>query len=84
MLVLCYFKLFKNDNLKKKFFFNIFRNEADRLHMQHVIEVTQNEGLLHVVKVLCDWMKCHASVITTCAQVRSMYLLLPFLFYTKH
>ncbi|CAE1168341.1 SMG5 [Acanthosepion pharaonis] len=44
------------------------RNEADRLHMQHVIEVTQNEGLLHVVKVLCDWMKCHASVITTCAQ----------------
>lgn len=84
MLVLCYFKLFKNDNLKKKFFFNIFRNEADRLHMQHVIEVTQNEGLLHVVKVLCDWMKCHASVITTCAQVRSIYLLLPFLFYTKH
>ncbi|XP_029638270.1 protein SMG5-like isoform X3 [Octopus sinensis] len=44
------------------------RNENDRLHLQHVIEVIQNEGLLHVVKVLCDWMKCHASVITTCAQ----------------
>jgi len=34
-----------------------------------MLDIIQQEGLLSVVKVMCDWMKCNTGVITTCAQV---------------
>ncbi|XP_046373242.1 nonsense-mediated mRNA decay factor SMG5-like [Haliotis rufescens] len=42
--------------------------EAERLRLQRVIEVIQTEGLLSTVKVMCDWMQCHSTIINTCAQ----------------
>ncbi|XP_064609503.1 nonsense-mediated mRNA decay factor SMG5-like [Liolophura sinensis] len=41
---------------------------AQQQHLANLLEVIQNEKLLPVVKVACDWMKCHGHVITTCAQ----------------
>ena len=43
--------------------------EAERVRQQNVNEVIQSEGLLSTVKVICDWMQCHTSIINTCAQV---------------
>ncbi|KAK3601212.1 hypothetical protein CHS0354_004412 [Potamilus streckersoni] len=42
--------------------------DQDLLHLQNVIEVMQSEGLLPVVKIMCDWMNCNSGVIMTCAQ----------------
>ncbi|KAJ8304270.1 hypothetical protein KUTeg_017853 [Tegillarca granosa] len=43
-------------------------NEIEHHQLQNTLEVLQNEGLLPVVKVICDWMMCNTGVITTCAQ----------------
>lgn len=43
--------------------------EKEAVHIQNVIDVIQGEGLMSVVKVICDWMICNSSVIMTCAQV---------------
>ena len=45
------------------------RTEMDHKLLQNAIEAIQKEGLLTVVKVMCDWMKCNTGVIMTCAQV---------------
>ena len=37
---------------------------------RNMLDVVQGEGLLAVVKVIADWMRCNATVIKTCAQVR--------------
>lgn len=42
--------------------------EKEAQHMQNVIDVIQGEGLLPVVKIMCDWMMCNSTVIMTCAQ----------------
>lgn len=42
--------------------------EKELLHQRNVFEVIQGEGLMPVVKVMCDWMKCNSEVIMTCAQ----------------
>lgn len=47
---------------------SIDRNEIEHHQLQNTLEVLQNEGLLPVVKVICDWMMCNTGVITTCAQ----------------
>ncbi|XP_076443287.1 nonsense-mediated mRNA decay factor SMG5-like isoform X2 [Babylonia areolata] len=43
------------------------RQELEQRHLQQVLEVIQGEGLLAVVKVMCDWMMCQAPIITACA-----------------
>lgn len=45
------------------------RLEMGHRHLQQVLEVIQDEGLLALVKVMCDWMTCQAAIITACAQV---------------
>ena len=45
------------------------RLEMGQRHLQQVLEVIQEEGLLALVKVMCDWMTCQAAIITACAQV---------------
>jgi len=45
--------------------------EKEAAHTQNVIDVIQGEGLMSVVKVICDWMICNSTVIMTCAQVSS-------------
>ncbi|XP_062573765.1 nonsense-mediated mRNA decay factor SMG5-like isoform X1 [Saccostrea cucullata] len=42
--------------------------ELEHKHLENLIDVLQTEGLLPVVKVVCDWMKCNKDVILTCAQ----------------
>lgn len=42
--------------------------EKEAVHQQNVVSVIQGEGLLSVIKVMCDWMVCNSSVIMTCAQ----------------
>ncbi|XP_048734468.1 nonsense-mediated mRNA decay factor SMG5-like isoform X2 [Ostrea edulis] len=42
--------------------------ELEHRQLQNLIDVLQTEGLLPVVKVGCDWMKCNKEVILTCAQ----------------
>ncbi|XP_053405095.1 nonsense-mediated mRNA decay factor SMG5-like [Mercenaria mercenaria] len=42
--------------------------EKEAVHQQNVVSVIQGEGLLSVIKVMCDWMMCNSSVIMTCAQ----------------
>lgn len=44
------------------------RTELEHRQVQNLIDVLQTEGLLPVVKVVCDWMKCNKEVILTCAQ----------------
>ena len=50
--------------------FRSSEEEKEVLHQQNVVNVIQGEGLLSVIKVMCDWMMCNSSVIMTCAQVR--------------
>ena len=45
------------------------RGELEHRQIQNLVDVLQSEGLLPVVKVVCDWMKCNREVILTCAQV---------------
>ncbi|CAG5114670.1 unnamed protein product, partial [Candidula unifasciata] len=46
----------------------IERQEREQQKLQQVLEVVQNEGLLPTVKVMCDWMRSQASIISVCAQ----------------
>ena len=46
-----------------------WRGELEHRQIQNLVDVLQSEGLLPVVKVVCDWMKCNREVILTCAQV---------------
>jgi hemerythrin-like domain-containing protein len=43
--------------------------EDEHRQLQYMLDIIQQEGLLSVVKLMCDWMKCNTGVITTCAQV---------------
>ena len=45
------------------------RLDLEQRQLQQLLEVIQGEGLLTVVKVMCDWMTCQAPIITACAQV---------------
>ncbi|XP_078314281.1 nonsense-mediated mRNA decay factor SMG5-like isoform X2 [Crassostrea virginica] len=44
------------------------KGELEHRQIQNLVDVLQSEGLLPVVKVVCDWMKCNREVILTCAQ----------------
>ncbi|KAK7116433.1 nonsense-mediated mRNA decay factor SMG5-like isoform X2 [Littorina saxatilis] len=44
------------------------KHELGMRQLQQVLEVIQGEGLLALVKVMCDWMICQAAIITACAQ----------------
>ncbi|KAL8616684.1 hypothetical protein ACOMHN_031666 [Nucella lapillus] len=44
------------------------RQDLEQRQLQQLLEVIQSEGLLAVVKVMCDWMICQAPIITACAQ----------------
>ncbi|XP_025076614.1 protein SMG5-like isoform X1 [Pomacea canaliculata] len=44
------------------------KHELEQRHLQQVLQVIQGEGLLTVVKIMCDWMICQAPIITACAQ----------------
>lgn len=47
---------------------SVDRSEDEHRQLQYTLDVLQQEGLLSVVKVMCDWMKCNTGVISTCAQ----------------
>ncbi|XP_041372957.1 protein SMG5-like [Gigantopelta aegis] len=47
---------------------NADKLELDQLRLQRLISVVQEEGLMPTAKLMCDWMKCHPSIISTCAQ----------------
>ncbi|KAH3838145.1 hypothetical protein DPMN_111551 [Dreissena polymorpha] len=42
--------------------------EKEVVRARNMLDVVQGEGLLAVVKVIADWMRCNATVIKTCAQ----------------
>ncbi|KAK3097945.1 hypothetical protein FSP39_014736 [Pinctada imbricata] len=42
--------------------------ETEHRFLQNTLDAVQSEGLLAIVKVMCDWMKCNTGVIMTCAQ----------------
>ncbi|BFZ01958.1 hypothetical protein BsWGS_04997 [Bradybaena similaris] len=44
------------------------RQELQQQKLMQVLEVIQSEGLLPTVKVMCDWMRSQASIISVCAQ----------------
>ena len=48
-------------------YFRSSEEEKELLHQRNVFDVIQGEGLMPVVKVMCDWMKCNSEVIMTCA-----------------
>lgn len=47
---------------------SVERSEDEHRQLQYMLDIIQQEGLLSVVKLMCDWMKCNTGVITTCAQ----------------
>ena len=38
--------------------------------IQHVLDVLADQGLMCVIKVLCDWLICQPQIIHTCIKVR--------------
>jgi hypothetical protein len=59
----------QNPCLKLCIIIHSHRLDSEHRHLQQVLEVIQGEGLLAVVKVMCDWMSCQAPIISACAQV---------------
>ena len=52
----------------------MYRPEAEQRHYQNALDMISKEGLLCIVKVMGDWMRCNTSVIMTCAQVCMTYV----------
>ncbi|XP_060575819.1 nonsense-mediated mRNA decay factor SMG5-like [Ruditapes philippinarum] len=59
-------KMIKSERGQRKLWSS--EEEKEAVHQQNVVNVIQGEGLLSVIKVMCDWMMCNSSVIMTCAQ----------------
>ncbi|XP_076101619.1 nonsense-mediated mRNA decay factor SMG5-like isoform X1 [Mytilus galloprovincialis] len=47
---------------------SVERSEDEHRQLQYTLDIIQQEGLLPVVKVMSDWMRCNTGVISTCAQ----------------
>ncbi|KAF6039138.1 SMG5 [Bugula neritina] len=50
----------------------IDRNETREKQFSHVLAALADQGLLCVIKVLCDWLICQPQIISTCTQSSPM------------
>ena len=57
----------------------IHRTESRDKQCQRILSVLSDQGLLCVIKVLCDWLICQPQIINTCIQV-STYMYITFSF----
>lgn len=48
------------------------RGDQQQKHLQRLLQLMTNEGLLMAIKVYCDWIRCNPHIITTCAKVTNI------------
>ena len=41
----------------------------EQQRLERLLTVVTGEGLLAVIKIYCDWMRCNPQVMVTCAKV---------------
>ena len=58
----------------------VHRTESRDKQCQRILSVLSDQGLLCVIKVLCDWLICQPQIINTCIQV-STYMNITFSFW---
>ena len=63
----------------------VHRTESRDKQCQRILSVLSDQGLLCVIKVLCDWLICQPQIINTCIQVSTyMYITFSFWYINMH